>query len=413
VIRAAAAAWRIAAVLLALAAVQSCALDPLHARRAAATAAAAQDQSLTCTAADVCALDSPYRMLAQKALAESTAGAPVHYVNLLERGADSLLLRLHLIRSAQRSIDLQTFIFAEDDAGYLMLDELIKAARRGVEVRVIVDQLFSLEDPQLYAALARAHVNFELRVYNPTFHKASTPPLEFAAGVLCCFVSFNQRMHNKLLLVDDSIGVAGGRNYQDRYFDWDDEFDYRDRDLLVTGPAAAQMRDSFDRFWQYEQSVPLSRLRDVADEILSDGINALVYAAHAYRYPERVALLSRRADDVDYIRSRFADHALRVGRVEFFSDEPGKLEQPQEPHDNELSRRITDLVRNAHAQIVLQTPYLVLSSTARDVFERLLRPPGAARDRVDQLARGDRCVLRLRVVVQVQEALPEARLRDP
>jgi phosphatidylserine/phosphatidylglycerophosphate/cardiolipin synthase-like enzyme len=371
VIHAAAAAWRVAAVLLALAAVQSCALDPLHARRAAATAAAAQDPSLTCTAADACALDSPYRTLAHKALAESAAGAPVHYVNLLERGADSLLLRLHLIRSAQRSIDLQTFIFAEDDAGYLLLDELIKAARRGVEVRVIVDQLFSLDDPQLYAALARAHVNFELRVYNPTFHKASTPPLEFAAGVLCCFVNFNQRMHNKLLLVDDSIGIAGGRNYQDRYFDWDDEFDYRDRDLLVTGPAAAQMRDSFDRFWRYEQSVPLSRLRDVADEILSDGINAPVYAAHAYRFPERVELLSRRADDVDYIRSRFADRTLRVGRVEFFSDEPGKLEQPQEPHDNELSRRITDLVRNARAQIVLQTPYLVLSSTARAVFERL------------------------------------------
>src|SRR4029077_17638574 len=128
---------------------------------------------LTCTGADACALASPYRMLAQKALAESAAGAPVHYVTLLQRGADSLLLRLHLIRSAQRSIDLQTFIFAEDDAGYLMLDELIKAARRGVEVRVIVDQLFSLDDPHLYAALARAHVNFELRVYNPTFHKAS------------------------------------------------------------------------------------------------------------------------------------------------------------------------------------------------------------------------------------------------
>jgi phosphatidylserine/phosphatidylglycerophosphate/cardiolipin synthase-like enzyme len=363
--------WRCAAVLLAFAALQSCALDPLHARRAAATAAAAQDQSLVCTAADACALASPYRTLAQQALAESADGAPVHYVNLLERGADSLLLRLHLIRSAQRSIDLQTFIFAEDDAGYLMLDELIKAARRGIKVRVIVDQLFSLDDPQLYAALARAHVNFELRVYNPTFHKASTPPLEFAAGVLCCFLKFNQRMHNKLLLVDDSIGIAGGRNYQDRYYDWDDEFDYRDRDLLVTGPAATQMRDSFERFWQYEQSVPLSRLRDVAGEILHDGINAPAYAAHTYRSPNRVALLSQRADDVNYIRSRFAEHALRVSRVEYFSDEPGKLEQPDEPHDNELSRRITALVRNARSQIVVQTPYLVLSSTARDVFEHL------------------------------------------
>lgn len=370
---------RFALLVLAAAALQACAVDPLRARRAAATAAAAQDTALTCAAAEACAPASPYRTLAERALAESTPAAPVHYVNLLERGADSLLLRLHLIRSAQRTIDLQTFIFAEDDAGYLMLDELIRAARRGVEVHVIVDQLFSLEDPQLYAALARAHVNLELRVYNPTFHKASTPPLEFAAGILCCFFRFNQRMHNKLLLVDDSVGIAGGRNYEDRYYDWDDEFDYRDRDVLVAGPAALQMRDSFARFWKHKRSVPLSRLHDVAAAILKDGINARAYAVHQYREPERVAALSARADDLEYIGRHFADQALRVGRIEYFSDEPGKLEQPDEPHDNELSRRITALVRGAHAQIVLQTPYLVLSSTARDVFARLRRERPALR----------------------------------
>ena len=207
-IRAAAAAWRVVAVLL-IAALQCCALDPLRARRAAATAAAAQDSSLTARPATAARWIRPSGR-SPKGVRRIGGGRAAHYVNLLERGADSLLLRLHLIRSAQRTIDLQTFIFAEDDAGYLMLDELIKAARRGVEVRVIVDQLFSLEDPQLYAALARAHVNFELRVYNPTFHKASTPPLEFAAGILCCFLSFNQRMHNKLLLVDDASASPAG-----------------------------------------------------------------------------------------------------------------------------------------------------------------------------------------------------------
>jgi len=372
------AARRAAVVLLIVAVLQGCAVDPLRARRAAATAAAAQASALDCTAAEGCALPSPYRALAQQAFAESTPAAPHHYVNLLEGGADSLLLRLHLIRSAQHTIDLQTFIFAEDDAGYLVLDELVKAARRGVKVRVIVDQLFSLDDPQLYAALARAHVNFELRVYNPTFHKASTPPLEFAAGILCCFLRFNQRMHNKLLLVDDAVGIAGGRNYEDRYYDWDDRFDYRDRDVLVAGPAALQMRDSFQRFWVNKESAPLSRLRDVAAEILADGVDAPGYAGHAYRNPARVAALSRRADDAAYIGA-FAARALRVGRIEYFSDEPGKLRQPDEPRDNELSRRIMALVRGARSQIVLQTPYLVLSNTARDVFARLQREQPALR----------------------------------
>src|SRR6185312_9886250 len=137
------------ALALAAFALGGCAVDPIHARRAAATAAAAQDHALTCTAADACALASPYQELADAALRASRSGAPVHYVNLLDNGADSLTLRVHLIRAARKSIDIQTFIFAQDDAGYLVLDELVKAARRGVKVRVIVDQLFSLDDVEL------------------------------------------------------------------------------------------------------------------------------------------------------------------------------------------------------------------------------------------------------------------------
>jgi len=355
----------------ALCGLHACAVDPLHARRAAATAAAAQDRVLTCTGADACAADSPFGELAARAQEQSTPAAPVHYVNLLEQGADALALRVHLIRSARRSIEIQTFIFAEDDAGYLIIDELVKAARRGVRVRVIVDQLFSLDDPTFYATLARAHANFELRVYNPTFHKASTPPLEFAAGVLCCFLQVNQRMHNKLLLVDDAVGVAGGRNYQDRYYDWDDEFDYRDRDVLVAGPAAAQMRDSFDAFWNYRGTVALSRLRDVAADILAAGITAPPYALHAYRHAERVAAVSRKADDAEFIRTQFVARALRVGHVDYFADAPGKPQDGDGPAENELGERIMGLVAGARSRILLQTPYLVLSGTARDVFAKL------------------------------------------
>ena len=74
-----------------------------------------------------------------------------------------------------------------------------------------------------------------------------TQPLEFAAGIVCCFARFNQRMHNKLFLVDGEIGIAGGRNYEDRYFDWDQEFDYRDRDVLVLGPDAGREMHDFVR----------------------------------------------------------------------------------------------------------------------------------------------------------------------
>jgi phosphatidylserine/phosphatidylglycerophosphate/cardiolipin synthase-like enzyme len=346
-----------------------CAVDRLHARRALATATAAQDTHIACTAADACAAPSPFRDLAARALAESRPGAPVHYAELLDRGEDALLLRIHLVRAARHSIDVQTYIFAEDDTGFLMLDELVKAARRGVKVRVIVDQLFSLDDIELLAQLARAHVNFELRVYNPTFHKASTPPLEFAMGILCCFAEFNQRMHNKLLLIDGEIGIAGGRNYQNRYFDWDGEFDYRDRDVLVAGPAGAAMQASFDAFWRNENSVALSRLRDVSRRILDDGIDAPAYALHTYENAARVESLSRRADDTRYIDANFAQEAMRVGDVEYFSDAPNKRSGTQS-QSAPLSRHILELLRDAQHEIVMQTPYLVLSKTAQEVFRK-------------------------------------------
>jgi len=351
------------ALLLALA---GCAVDPLNARRAAATAAAAQDHTLTCTEAGACATASPYTELAQRAQAEST-----HYANLLDRGEDSLTLRVHLIRAARISVDVQTFIFAEDDAGFLVLDELVKAARRGVKVRVLVDQLFSLSNTKLLAALARAHVNFELRVYNPTFHKAATQPLEFAAGVLCCFTRFNQRMHNKLLLIDSAIGIVGGRNYENRYFDWDDEFDYRDRDVLVAGPVGVAMRASFEQFWNHPHSAPLSRLRDVSARILADGLYAPAYASHTYHTAARVATLSRNADDADFVRTQFAAQAVRVNDVEYFSDAPDKFADPDGAQSNQLSRHITDLLRGARSEIVLQTPYLVISRPARTLFRDL------------------------------------------
>lgn len=372
------AAWRCAArtsvaatLLLALAATQSCSVVGANARRAGEIVSAAQDREIICAAAVSCASQSPYRELVARSVAESAAQAPVHFVNLLDRGEDSLLLRVHLIRVAQQSIDIQTFIFAQDDAGLLVLDELVKAARRGVRVRVLTDQLFSLDDTNLLVQLARAHVNFELRVYNPTFNKANTHPLEFAAGILCCFFNFNQRMHNKLLLVDDAIGIAGGRNYENRYFDWDAAFDYRDRDVLVVGPATQQMRASFEEFWSHPRSVPLTRLRDVNPAILAQTQPPRPYAPHAYRDPARVAELTQRADDPEYIKSYFAVRALRVGAVEYFSDAPNKPLAPDRHDTQTLTQHIESLLRGAHAEIVLQTPYLVISPRARDVLREL------------------------------------------
>lgn len=347
-----------------------CSLSRERVRRADAVIAQLRDHELTCTSADHCAADSPYHELYRET---QQAAGPHHFVTLLDHGADSLALRLHLVRSARKSIEVQTFIFAADDSGYLFLDELIHAARRGVRVRVIADQLFSLGDYTLLARLARAHANFELRLYNPAFDDAATQPLEFAANLLCCFFQFNQRMHNKLLLIDGETGLAGGRNYEDRYFDWDPEFNYRDRDVVVTGVnAGRQMQASFEQFWTHKRTRTMAQLKDVNRRLLQIAREpAPPWDTPPWHRPDRVEAMRRQAGDWNWIVDRFVVHGFRVAQVDYFSDSPNKPLEPENPADKALTRHIVDLLDDARHEIVLQTPYLVISRPARRVFRGL------------------------------------------
>src|SRR3546814_8258977 len=105
----------------------------------------------------------------------------------------------------------------------------------------------------------------------------------------------NRRMHTKLLLVDGVVGITGGRNYQDDYYDWDDEFNFRDRDLLVAGPVAREMAANFDAFWRDPRSVPPFLLHDVGTALLESGVPPI--HAPEYGNPERVAATLREVDD--------------------------------------------------------------------------------------------------------------------
>ena len=331
---------------------------------------ALQDTALTCDLPDRCARDSALYDLARQAMEQSQPEVPSHRLILLESGQDGLLARINLIRAARERLDVQSFIYAQDDSGFLVLQELLAAARRGVKVRVLLDQLYSMDDVELVGALARAHVNFELRLYNPTFGKARTGPMEFAAGVLCCFTRFNQRMHNKLLLVDGVIGITGGRNYQDRYFDWDSGFNYRDRDIVVAGPAAAQMQASFDVFWRHPRAVPVAALHDVRRRLRHAEGPARISPPPA-RHPERVALISAQADDPVAIAERLLRRTHTVSAVEFVSDLPNKALERNHPSERDLSAELLGLFNSARERILLQTPYLVFSRTAQRNFRAL------------------------------------------
>ncbi len=341
--------------------------------RAASIAHQARSQVVDCDQPDRCALDSPLRALGGQAFSASTPAAPRHYATILDEGETSLVARLNLIRSATRSIDLQTYIFDKDDSARLVLDELLAAARRGVKVRVLIDQLSAISDLEILGALASSHQNFDLRVYNPTFGKAKLNYADYAGSVLCCFRRFNQRMHNKLLVIDDALGVVGGRNYQDDYYDWDSEYNFRDRDVVVAGPVARGMAANFEAFWNAPRSVPAERLNDVGRTLLKQGAPPMPPAV--YRRPERIEQVLQEAVDPAYIQRMFVDPAFDVGPVRYVADLPRKHRHgtPSQPANGQhvTEPQLDSLIAGAQTEVLLQTPYLVLSKPARKLFEAL------------------------------------------
>ena len=368
---------RLAAVMLALSLSACASLSPREAERAVAIAQASRSTELSCQAADHCAQASPLHHLAGQAFAESTPEQPRHYALLLDQGSNALLARINLIRSATTAIDLQTYIFDEDDAGRLILDELLAAARRGVRVRLLMDQLAALRNVETLAALAGAHVNFQVKLYNPVLGRARISYPQYLLAAACCWRELNQRMHTKLLLVDGAVGIIGGRNYQDDYYDWDDEYNFRDRDVLAAGPVARDMRADFDMFWDDRLSVAPARLVDVGQAILQHGVPEL--QPHLYERPERAADMRARADDAALVQSLLADKALAVGEARFISDSPAKHRREDPAVVAQASGSLRQLIESARDEVLLQTPYLVLSDAAQEMFAQLQERPDPPR----------------------------------
>lgn len=156
---------------------------------------------------------------------------------VLEKGEEALLARAWLADHSTKSIHIQYFIWSTDNIGILASEALLRAADRGVKVRVLVDDLLIDAPPETMLALA-LHPNIDIRIYNPKL-TVGTSKLKRVGNVLTGFRTINQRMHDKTALFDGMVGITGGRNMADEYFDYDHRYNFRDRDILVLGPALA------------------------------------------------------------------------------------------------------------------------------------------------------------------------------
>ena len=331
------------------------------------------DTTLDCPPSSVtsCSQDSPYWEFAEKAFS-SNADSPMHYVNLLNFGDDALVARIHLIRAARKTIYLQTYVWGNDETSNFIYRELLIAARRGVQVKVLVDQYGMLgTGPKLeYAAVA--HSNMEVKIYNPVLNKAKVTNLEMAQAAIFEFGKTNQRMHNKVMVVDNQIAIIGGRNIENKYFDMDPDYNFRDREILLVGWVVRDMRRSFLDYWYYERSIALKDLTDVGYKII--GITTTDSISDVLRSPVKKKLteLDRKASSFTYVQNTFSSRSTEVnGRVAFYSDPPGKTKENDDSQSKLTLRVRKDLFQQARESIIVQTPYLCFSEDGLKQFEQL------------------------------------------
>src|SRR3984957_16391621 len=173
-------------------------------------------------------------------------------------GVDGFRLRMQMIDAAQRTLDLQYFIFRGDETGRMLTDSLERAADRGVRIRVLVDDGDTVAgDEQILRLLGRPSV--EVRIFNPfdyRGHSRLLRKLDFAFHAR----RLDYRMHNKLLVADNAAALIGGRNIGNQYFQIDPESQFADDDVFTVGPIVGELSGTFDEFWNSDMAIPAKAL---------------------------------------------------------------------------------------------------------------------------------------------------------
>lgn len=300
--------------------------------------------------------------------------APKSGAYVLEKGEESLLARAALADHARHSINVQYFIWSSDNIGILASEALLRAAERGVKVRVIVDDLL-IKAPDQYLLALAAHPNIHIKIYNPK-HSVGTGKLKRAWYTLTDFRGVNQRMHDKIVTVDGIAAITGGRNMADEYFDYDHRYNFRDRDILLLGPVVKEMENSFDSFWNNELSVSVEQLLAAkADAMSPDEAQKIYHELHRYaQEPANFAPIVRQA--LSNITQQFTPilDAVTWDDIDFISDIPGKNSADQGLGGGGASTRaLIDVLQQAQTSITIQSPYLVLDGDGLEFFAKLIQ----------------------------------------
>lgn len=291
-------------------------------------------------------------------------------VALLPTGLEAFMLRAASARAAGRSLDLQYYRWSDDITGGLLAREVLRAADRGVRVRMLLDDSYALGPDQRITLLA-AHPRIEVRLFNAARLRwlgQAGMGLEFALGGW----HLNHRMHNKNWVADGRLALVGGRNIADAYFDGAGDYNFRDLDLLIAGRDAAQAQSAFDSYWVSSLARPVERFRRVARRASLEALDAFravldgIFESEKAR-PYLKALRATRA------RLLYEGHNLlpAAGKVRVLTDPPAKAKGRGIPGG--MLPAIVAALRSAQREALLISPYFVPGAAGMALIEELVR----------------------------------------
>jgi putative cardiolipin synthase len=280
----------------------------------------------------------------------------------LARGLDGLGARLRLLDAAEVSVDAQYFLVKPDEAGRLFVGKLLRAADRGVRVRLLIDDIFTPRSDDALTTLA-SHPQIEVRLFNPLSRRSPA-----AWSMFWDFARTNRRMHNKAFIVDNAMAITGGRNIAAEYFELKPAGNFDDFEVLATGPVVEALTDNFDSFWNHSLSLPIEALgREPHPELLDrwrQEIQEVVEGSRPSAYARAVS-------------SEFLQEVLRGERgpepatATLVSDLPQKLEARRGEQTHLLvAAALEQQVTAARREITLITPYFLPGKRGRELLKK-------------------------------------------
>ncbi|MDP9008431.1 MAG: phospholipase D family protein [Pseudomonadota bacterium] len=287
---------------------------------------------------------------------------------MVSTGIDGLTARVEMIDAAHRSLDVQSYIFRADESGNLIVQALLRAADRGVRIRILVDDGESVAGDEKILSLS-AQAGFEVRLYNPLSYRGHNR-FRRDAEFLFNKGRVDYRMHNKLMVADNVVAIIGGRNIGNQYFQIDPTSQFGDDDLVVAGPVVPRLSAVFDEFWNSPIVIPAQTVdkADTTDQALVE------YRALLDEYRQRLdgkhASSAEAAPKQPFLDIMSGRTPLHWGPVKVVYDSPDKKDVGKGHAPGRLIYKAVEEQANAvSTELLMVTPYFVPSSEELTVLK--------------------------------------------